>query len=82
MARTKQPAGSSPKARLSYSTGASGGVSLKRVKGENFYQNAEDARRLKLLTGGKPIRDKQGVIIPALEYQKGEGRDQAGLCCS
>jgi nuclear GTP-binding protein len=78
MARTKQPTGSSPKARSSSSTGASGGVSLKRVKGENFYRNAKDARRLKLLTGGKPIRDKQGVIIQAAEYQKGEDETKPG----
>jgi nuclear GTP-binding protein len=62
----------------SSSTGASGGVSLKRVKGENFYRNAKDARRLKLLTGGKPIRDKQGVIIQAAEYQKGEDETKPG----
>jgi hypothetical protein len=53
MARTNQPAGSSLKALSFSSTGTGGGVSLKRVTGENFYQNAKDARRLKLLTGGK-----------------------------
>jgi nuclear GTP-binding protein len=47
--------------------GASGGLVLKRVKGKNFYRNAKDACRLKMLTGGKPIRDKQGVIIQAAE---------------
>jgi nuclear GTP-binding protein len=77
-ARTKQTTGSSTKALSSSSTGASGGVSLKRVKGENFYRNAKDARRLKLLTGGKPIRDKQGVIIQAAEYQKGEDETKPG----
>jgi hypothetical protein len=61
------PSSSSLKAHSSPSTGASGGVSLKLVKGENFCRNAKDARRLKLLTGGKPIRDKQGVIIQAAE---------------
>jgi hypothetical protein len=44
MPRIKQPVGSSPNAYSSSSTGASGGVSLKRVKDENFYRNARDAR--------------------------------------
>jgi nuclear GTP-binding protein len=82
MPRSKQPAGSSPNAHSSSSTGASGGVSLKRVMGENFYRNARDAHRLKVLTDGKPIRDKQGVTIQVAEYQNGEGRDQSGPCCS
>jgi nuclear GTP-binding protein len=50
--------------------------------GENFYRNARDAHRLKVLTDGKPIRDKQGVTIQVAEYQNGEGRDQSGPCCS
>jgi nuclear GTP-binding protein len=82
MARTKQPAESFLKARSSSPTGASGGVSFKRVKGESFDRNAKNARRLNLLTGGKPIQDDQGVIIQAAEYQKGQGLDLAGPRCS
>jgi hypothetical protein len=78
IARTRQPMGSSPKTHLSSSTGASGGVPLKRVKDENFYQNARDARRLKLLTGGKPIRDKRGLNIQAAEHPKGENDTESG----
>jgi hypothetical protein len=83
IARTKQPMGSSSKEHSLSSTSASGGVSFKRVKGESFDRNPKDARRLKLLNGGKPcIRGKQGVIIHAAEYPNGEGRDQAGPGCS
>jgi hypothetical protein len=82
MVRTKQPADSFPKARSSFSTGASGGVSFKRVKGESFDRNPKDARRLKLLNVGKPIRGKQGAITHAAENPNGEGRDQAGPGCS
>jgi hypothetical protein len=83
IARIKQQMGSSPKERSLSSTSASGGVSFKRVKGESFDRNPKDARRLKLLNGGKPcIRGKQGVIIHAAEYPNGEGRDQAGPGCS
>lgn len=77
MARTKQ-APSSSKTRSSASAGVSGGVSLKRVKGENFYRNAKDAKRLKMLSGGKPIRDKDGKITQAAEYQKGEDETKPG----
>jgi nuclear GTP-binding protein len=78
MSHSKQPAGSLPNAHSSSSTGASGGVSLKRVKCENFYRNAKDARRLKLLTGGKPIRYDEGAITQATEYQKGQDETKPG----
>jgi nuclear GTP-binding protein len=78
MAHTKQPAESFLKARSSSSTGASGGVSFKRVKGESFDWNAKDARRLKLLIGGKPMRSKEGVIIETEEYPKGEDETKPG----
>jgi hypothetical protein len=73
MAHNQQPAELFPKARSSSSMGASGGVSHKRAVGEKFYWNAKDARRFKLLTVSKPIRDKQGVIIQVVDYQEGEG---------
>ncbi|KAJ7819909.1 NUC091 domain-containing protein [Mycena olivaceomarginata] len=43
-------------------------ISLKRVKGENFYRDAKQAARLKMLNGGKPI--------PA--FQKGEDETKPG----
>ncbi|TFK42051.1 NUC091 domain-containing protein [Crucibulum laeve] len=74
MAPTKKSEGSSSKTRSSTSSG----VSLKRVKGENFYRNAKQVARLKMLTGGKPIRDKDGKIIQAAAYQKGEDETKPG----
>ncbi|KAJ7919391.1 NGP1NT-domain-containing protein [Mycena leptocephala] len=53
-------------------------VSLKRVKGENFYRNAKQVSRLKMLNGGKPIRDKDGKIIQAAAFQKGEDETKPG----
>jgi nuclear GTP-binding protein len=77
MAPTKKTPSTS-KTRSSASTSGPGGVSLKRVKGENFYRSAKEAKRLKLITGGKPIRDKNGKIIVAAEYQKGEDETKPG----
>ncbi|KIO20371.1 hypothetical protein M407DRAFT_30004 [Tulasnella calospora MUT 4182] len=45
---------------------------IARVKGESFYRNAKQAARVKMLTGGKPIRDRTGKIIQAAAFQKGE----------
>jgi hypothetical protein len=64
---------SSPKIRSSSSS-----VSLKKVKGENFYRNAKQVARLKVLNGGKPIRDKDGKIIQAAAFQKGEEDTKPG----
>jgi hypothetical protein len=47
--------------------GASGGLVLKRVKGENLYRNVKVAHRLKLLTGAKPTGDKQCLTIQVAE---------------
>ncbi|KAG7100052.1 hypothetical protein E1B28_001836 [Marasmius oreades] len=54
------------------------GVSLKKVKGENFYRNAKQVARLKMLSGGKPVRDKDGKIIQAAAFQKGEDETKPG----
>ena len=51
---------------------------LKRVKGENFYRNAKAASRLKMLNGGKPVRDRDGKITQAAAYQKGEDETKPG----
>ncbi|EGN93607.1 hypothetical protein SERLA73DRAFT_63866 [Serpula lacrymans var. lacrymans S7.3] len=72
MAPTKKPL-SSPKTRSSSSQ-----PTLKRVKGENFYRNAKQVGRLKMLNGGKPIRDKDGKIIQAAAFQKGEDETKPG----
>ncbi|KAJ6541713.1 NUC091 domain-containing protein [Mycena capillaripes] len=53
-------------------------VSLARVKGENFYRNAKQVGRLKMLNGGKPIRDKDGKITQAAAFQKGEDETKPG----
>jgi nuclear GTP-binding protein len=50
----------------------SSSISLKKSKGENFYRTAKQVARLKLLNSGKPIRDKDGNIIQAAAFQKGE----------
>jgi nuclear GTP-binding protein len=59
-------------------SGSKDGIHLKRVKGENFYRNAKEARRLKLLNGGKPVRDRDGKIIEAAAFQKGEDETKPG----
>ncbi|KAG1742753.1 NUC091 domain-containing protein [Suillus paluster] len=51
---------------------------LKKVKGENFYRNAKQVGRLKMLSGGKAIRDKDGKIIQAAAFQKGEDETKPG----
>jgi nuclear GTP-binding protein len=43
-----------------------------------MYRSAKDARRLKLLVGGKPMRSKEGVIIETEEYPKGEDETKPG----
>jgi nuclear GTP-binding protein len=66
----------STKTRSSSSAGPA--PALKKVKGENFYRSAKDAKRLKMLSGGKPVRDKDGKIIRAAEFQKGEDEATPG----
>ena len=73
MAPIKKSPGSS-KTRSS----SSKGPNLKRVKGENFYRDAKAASRLKMLNGGKPVRDKDGKIIQAAAFQKGEDETKPG----
>lgn len=51
---------------------------LAKVKGENFYRNAKQVSRLKMLNGGKPIRDKDGKITQAAAFQKGEDETLPG----
>ena len=49
-----------------------------KVKGENFYHDAKTANRLKMLKGGKAVRDKDGKIIQAAAFQKGEDETKPG----
>ncbi|KAJ7084757.1 NUC091 domain-containing protein [Mycena crocata] len=74
MAPTKKPSSSSK----TKSSGSGTKVTLARVKGENFYRNAKQASRLKMLNGGKPIRDKDGKITQAAAFQKGEDETKPG----
>ncbi|KAJ3782231.1 NUC091 domain-containing protein [Lentinula aff. detonsa] len=60
------------------SSTSSANISLKKVKGENFYRNAKQASRLKMLNGGKPVRDRDGKIIQAAAFQKGEDETKPG----
>ncbi|KZT73434.1 NGP1NT-domain-containing protein [Daedalea quercina L-15889] len=73
MAPSKKPS-SSPKARSS----SSSEPHIKKVKGENFYRNAKAVARLKMLSGGKAVRDKDGKIIQAAAFQKGEDETKPG----
>ncbi|KAK7469085.1 GTPase required for pre-60S ribosomal subunit nuclear export and maturation [Stygiomarasmius scandens] len=74
MAPTKKDGTSSSKTRSS----SSSKISLKKVKGENFYRNAKQVARIKMLNGGKPVRDKDGKIIQAAAFQKGEDETKPG----
>ena len=75
MALTKKSSSPS-KARSS----SSNSVSLKKVKGENFYRNAKQVARLKMYmyNGGKAVRDKDGKIIQAAAFQKTEAETKPG----
>ncbi|KAF8307673.1 NGP1NT-domain-containing protein [Clavulina sp. PMI_390] len=57
---------------------AKAGMTLKRVKGENFYRDAKSAARVKMLNGGKAVRDRDGKIIKAAAFQKGEDETTPG----
>lgn len=57
---------------------AKSGMTLKRVKGENFYRDAKAASKVKMLNGGKPVRDPDGKIIIAAAFQKGEDETKPG----
>lgn len=58
--------------------GNKSGMTLKRVKGENFYRDAKSAARVKMLNGGKAVRDRDGKIIKAAAFQKGEDETKPG----
>lgn len=45
-----------------------------KVKGENFYRDAKKLRYINMLKGGKAIRNSQGKIIKAAEYQSSEAK--------
>ncbi|CCO28708.1 guanine nucleotide binding protein-like 2 (nucleolar) [Rhizoctonia solani AG-1 IB] len=53
-------------------------LTLKRVKGENFYRDAKSAARVKMLNGGKAVRDRDGKIVKAAAFQKGEDEVKPG----
>jgi len=74
MAPTKK--GISPGKPKSSSSGPK--ISLARVKGENFYRTGKQVARLKLLNSGKAVRDKDGKIIQAAAFQKGEDETKPG----
>ncbi|KXN85716.1 Nucleolar GTP-binding protein 2 [Leucoagaricus sp. SymC.cos] len=53
-------------------------VSLKKVRGENFYRDAKKVGRLNMYKGGKAVRDKDGKIVQAAAFQKGEDETKPG----
>ena len=57
---------------------SSSNVSLAKVKGENFYRNAKQVVRLKMMNSGKAVRDKTGKVIQAAAFQKGEDETKPG----
>ncbi|KAL7424356.1 GTPase required for pre-60S ribosomal subunit nuclear export and maturation [Cryptotrichosporon argae] len=65
--RKAQPGFGKPKKASS-----SGEFTLKRIKGENFYRDAKGAARVKMLNGGKAVRDRDGKIVKAAAFQAGE----------
>lgn len=69
MAITKKPSKSKNDGKTRSSLSEKG---LKRVKGENFYRDAKKAAKVKMLTGGKPVYDRDGKIKEAAAFQKGE----------
>ena len=73
MAPSKKP---SPTGKARSSSSAE--PHIKKVKGENFYRNAKAVARLKMLSGGKAVRDKDGKIIQAAAFQKGEDETKPG----
>ncbi|KAG6827409.1 GTPase required for pre-60S ribosomal subunit nuclear export and maturation [Tricholoma furcatifolium] len=60
------------------SSGSGPKISLARVKGENFYRTGKQVARLKMLNSGKAVRDKDGKIIQAAAFQKGEAETKPG----
>lgn len=75
---TMAPIKQSPGSSKTRSSGSGKQPTLKRVKGENFYRDAKAASRLKMLNGGKPVRDRDGKIIQAAAFQKGEDETKPG----
>ncbi|KAG6916765.1 hypothetical protein DXG01_005510 [Tephrocybe rancida] len=60
------------------SSGSGPKISLARVKGENFYRTGKQVARLKMLNSGKAVRDKDGKIVQAAAFQKGEDETKPG----
>ena len=71
------PSKKSPAASKTRSSSSSA-PHIKKVKGENFYHNAKTVGRLKMLNGGKAVRDKDGRIVQAAAFQKGEDETKPG----
>ena len=63
---------------MSYCPVAKSDGSLCLLAGENFYRDAKQASRVKMLNGGKPVRDRDGKIIEAAAFQKGEKEAKPG----
>ncbi len=66
------------KSKPSTKTRSSSSQVSQKLKGENFYRDAKQVKRLKMLSGGKAVRDRDGKIIEAAAFQKGEDETTAG----
>jgi nuclear GTP-binding protein len=40
------------------------------LKGENFYRDAKQVKRLNMIKGGRPVRNSDGKIIQDAEFQQ------------
>jgi nuclear GTP-binding protein len=78
MVTSKHTKASPGRTKSSASAGAGAGIKLKKVKGENFYRNAKQVGLLKMRSGGKAVRDRDGKIIEAAAFQKGEDETKPG----
>ncbi|KAG6857315.1 hypothetical protein H0H87_006508 [Tephrocybe sp. NHM501043] len=72
------PSKKAPSPGKAKSSGSGPKISLARVKGENFYRTGKQVTRLKMLNSGKAVRDKDGKIIQAAAFQKGEDETKPG----
>jgi hypothetical protein len=50
----------------------------KKPRARTSTANAKQVKRLKMLTGGKAVRDRDGKIIEAAAFQKGEDETTIG----
>ena len=50
----------------------SGNMANVKIKGENFYRDAEKVKKVNMYKDGKPVRNSKGKIIKAAAFQSKE----------